>query len=290
MQLTVISGRSGSGKSTALAVLEDADYYCIDNLPAGLIPGLLEEMGPDGSLHQHRVAVCIDARNSSADLSQLPKLLALAQIDTNIVYLDASDAVLTQRFSETRRKHPLSNKDIALQDALVHETIILEPLANGANTPVDTTGMTYHDLRSHISDILLASNTQTMSVLFQSFGFKNGVPMNADLVFDLRCLPNPHWNDKLRALTGKDEAVIQFLENQSLVNDMYRDIERYVDNWLPHYLKNQRAYTTVALGCTGGKHRSVYMAQRLQTQFSQQFDNTQVRHRDLPIKPGNQSD
>jgi len=283
MRLIIISGRSGSGKSTALHVLEDNGYYCIDNLPASLLPSLVAETVHSQSPEHQLLAVCIDARNSRSNLASFPRHLAElpAEVDCQVVYLDADDATLVKRFSETRRRHPLTDRGTALQEALLREGEILRPIADSASLTVDTRDMSFHDLREYIANTLAAWQTRSMVLLFQSFGFKRGVPSNADFVFDLRVLPNPHWQPELRPLTGLDPPVREFLERQPGCERMFRDITRFLQDWLPGFSDNKRAYTTVALGCTGGRHRSVYMAERLQKHFAGRFNDVQVRHRDL---------
>lgn len=283
MHLIIISGRSGSGKSSALHLLEDEGYYCIDNLPVVLLPQLIAALR-DGSLDTpQKVAVCIDARNASRDLSRFSELLKALPEDvrTEVVYLDADDHSLIKRFSETRRRHPLSDKNTALAEAIARERQWLEPIASAASLVLDTSAMNVHELRSSIRERLVSSTTG-LSLLFQSFGFKRGIPVDADFVYDLRALPNPHWDPNLRNFTGRDAAVAEFLDSQSAVQAMYRDIRDFLERWLPLFIANNRSYITVALGCTGGQHRSVYMSEQLGQHFSNQFKNVQVRHRDLP--------
>ncbi|MFT6310194.1 MAG: UPF0042 nucleotide-binding protein [Porticoccus sp.] len=283
MKLVIISGRSGSGKSTALHVLEDAGYYCIDNLPAGLLPALAEQSGEHFAPKQDRIAICVDARNTWEQLANFPNLLDSlpSNIETSIIYLDADDDTLIKRFSETRRRHPLSNPETSLQDALAQETDMLTPIADRAELTIDTRAMLFHELRQHIQTLASARDNQRMSLLIQSFGFKRGVPSNADLVFDVRCLPNPHWNVNLRGLTGLDQGVIDFLQAESVVAEMKNDIIIYLEKWLPVFEENNRPYTTISIGCTGGHHRSVYIAQQLSEHFSAVYPDTQIRHREL---------
>lgn len=283
MKLVVISGRSGSGKSTALNVLEDAGYYTIDNLPAGLITALVEETRRSSSPEHEKLALCIDARNISQQLQEFPSLIATLpdDVESAVIYLDAQDDTLIKRFSETRRRHPLSDETTALQEALDRESSILQPIANSADITIDTSEMLFHDLREYVQRVVLRQTGSGMYTLFQSFGFKMGVPLNADLVFDVRCLPNPHWVPTLRNLTGLDQPVIEFLENEAEVQQMFDDLCRYLETWLPRFEANNRAYTTVAIGCTGGQHRSVYLANRLHSHFAQRGDETQVRHREV---------
>lgn len=283
MKLVIISGRSGSGKSTALHVLEDAGYYCIDNLPAGLLPALAEQSVQHFAPKQDRIAICVDARNTWEQLANFPNLLDSlpSHIETSIIYLDADDDTLIKRFSETRRRHPLSNPETSLQDALAQERDMLKPIADQAELTIDTRSMLFHELRQHIQTLASARDNQRMSLLIQSFGFKRGVPSNADLVFDVRCLPNPHWDVNLRGQTGLEQGVIEFLQAEQQVADMTNDIIAYLEKWLPVFEENNRPYTTVGIGCTGGHHRSVYIAQQLLNHFCEAYPDTQVRHREL---------
>ena len=281
MRLIIISGRSGSGKSTALHVLEDIGFTCIDNLPAPLLPALVERFK---SLDDKQYAISIDARNSAADLEHLPELLqspAIAQLDHQIIFLDAEDDILLKRFSETRRRHPLSDPQTDLHSAILKEKALLSPIMDAANITIDSSDMGFHDLRDLIKRHVINLDIPGASILFQSFGFKYGLPRDTDLLFDIRCLPNPHWKAELRPLTGKDQAVIDCLAQQQQVNDRYHDIKVFLERWLPCYEANNRSYLTVSIGCTGGQHRSVYLSQRLSDHFSQSLGNVQLRHREL---------
>ena len=283
MQLIIISGRSGSGKSTALHQLEDEGYYCIDNLPAALLPALVREAGGEQFQHFQGTAVCIDARNAWKDLENFTAILdALPDsVDTQILFLDAVDAVLIKRFSETRRRHPLSSETTPLAEAIDKERRLLETIAGRASLVLDSSQMTIYELRDTIKQRLIGSTTGTMSILVQSFGFKRGVPADADLVFDVRMLPNPHWEKGLRLQSGLDDDVQSFLESQPMTTELYLDICHYLDNWLPRYRDSNRSYITVALGCTGGQHRSVYLADRLFQHYREEFPNIHIRHREL---------
>lgn len=283
MQLTLISGRSGSGKSTVLHVLEDHDFYCIDNLPASLLPSLARRLTA-GELKTQKVAVSIDARNLPADLEQVPAIidqLSRSDLATEVLFLDANSQTLLKRFSESRRKHPLSDKDTGLREAIDRESEMLEPLSLMASLSIDTSEMSQHTLRDLIVSRLLNGESKRMTLQFQSFGFKNGIALDADLVFDVRCLPNPYWDNSLRALTGLNSAVQAFLDSQPEVQAMSAEIEAYLDRWLPRFERNNRSYMTVALGCTGGQHRSVYLAEKLGQLFQERFAQVQVRHREL---------
>lgn len=283
MKLTIISGRSGSGKSTVLHILEDRGYYCIDNLPASLLPALADRISNDDT-HLPNVAVSIDARNISADLQQVPEIISelhAKELPTEIIFLDANSQALLKRFSESRRKHPLSNESTDLREAIDIESTLLEPISMMANFVIDTSNMSLHQLRDLVKNRLLESNETSMALLFQSFGFKNGVPVDADLVYDVRCLPNPYWDTALRSLTGLHTDVAKFLDSQKEVQEMVDDISDYLEKWLPKYESNNRSYITVAVGCTGGQHRSVYISEKLGKNFSSKIKNVQIRHRDL---------
>ena len=283
MQLVIISGRSGSGKSTALHQLEDEGYYCIDNLPVSLLPALVEETSREYFRHFRGTAVCIDARNAWKDLASFGDIVDQlpASLHREILYLDADDAALIKRFSETRRRHPLSSDSTPLAEAIDKERVLLGPIASDASLVLDTSQLTIYELRDAIKQRLLKNSTGSMSLLFQSFGFKRGVPTDADLVFDVRMLPNPHWVKALRLKNGLDREVQDFLESQPLAEELYRDIRAYLDTWLPRYMDSNRSYMTVAIGCTGGQHRSVYLADRLHRHYRARFANTHVRHREL---------
>ena len=282
MKLIVISGVSGSGKSTALHVLEDLDFYCIDNLPVGLLPAFAEQMQSTASFVAN-IAVGIDVRNPHAQLSRFSYILGQLKnkgLRCEIIFLDADDDILIKRFSETRRKHPLTFDQIPLVDAIKQERIVLEPISSLADLYVDTSHTNLYQLRDLIRD-RITNESASISLLFESFGFKHGVPIDADFVFDVRCLPNPHWEPNLRQLTGLDADVVAFLHQNPQVDAMYESIYGFLHNWIPQFEADNRSYMTVAIGCTGGQHRSVYMANRLAKQFKTQRDNVIERHRDL---------
>lgn len=283
MKLVIISGRSGSGKSTALHVLEDLGYYCIDNMPCGLLPSLIDEMQRDG-MQRDTIAISIDARNVPANLERFAETIAVINktgIDYTIAYLDADDHTILNRFSATRRKHPLSNELVSLEEAIWKESLLLAPIASLADLKIDTSNLSIHQLRDIIKKQLAEHTNTTLALLFESFGFKRGVPSDADLMFDVRCLPNPYWDPLLREYDGRDQKIIDFLEQQPIVEEMYTDLCNYLEKWLPQFEANNRCYMTVAIGCTGGHHRSVYLSERLAKKFSQTISNVQIRHRDL---------
>ncbi|MGB1140050.1 MAG: RNase adapter RapZ [Halioglobus sp.] len=283
MQLVIISGRSGSGKSTALNQMADEGYYCIDNLPLTLLPALVDKIGGDEYRMFQGTAVCIDARNAWQDLASFNSILeSLPEaVTTHVVFLDCDEATLIRRFGETRRRHPLSTDSVPLADAITLERELLEPIATSATLVLNTSQTTLYELRDAIKQRLLGNTAGSMSILIQSFGFKRGVPMDADLVFDVRMLPNPHWVPELKSKTGLDVEVRTFLEEQSMTQDLYEDLCHYLDRWLPRYREGNRSYMTVALGCTGGQHRSVYLADRLFQQYREQYPAIHIKHREL---------
>lgn len=281
ISLIVISGRSGSGKSTALNVLEDMGYYCIDNLPVTLLSPLVDRLSKNYDIN--KVAVSIDARNIAEDLALFPSVLEgfdSANVASTIIFLDSASPTLVKRFSETRRKHPLSTSERDLREALELESHMLDPISGMAALTIDTTSLTIHELRDEIRT-RVAREIHEFALLFQSFAYKRGVPVDADLVFDVRCLPNPHWEPGLRELTGLDEPVQKFLNDQEEFMDMFTDLATFLNRWLPKFEANNRSYLTVAIGCTGGQHRSVFMCRKLYESFESRFSNVQVRHREL---------
>ena len=279
MKLIVISGRSGSGKSTALRALEDAGYNCIDNFPITLLQSLIHSVN---QTKQANVAVCIDARN--AEIARFPDiLLTLDRMDVNceVIYLDALSGTLVKRFSETRRRHPLTSQGTDLLQAIEAEQQVLESIADLADLKIDTTLLRGSQLTELIKTRVLGKAESRISLLFRSFGFKFGVPVDADLVFDIRCLPNPHWVEELRELSGLDDPVKEYLREEPMVNAMYADLRDYLSRWIPRFEDDNRAYLTVAIGCTGGQHRSVYLVERLGAHFAGQLGDVLVRHREL---------
>lgn len=280
MKLTIISGRSGSGKSVALNTLSDFGYYCIDNLPLGLLSQLQAQI----ENNTQKVAVSIDARNLKTDNISLKQSFATLNqkgITTEIIYLDATDEVLLKRFSETRRKHPLTNTQSTLQEAIDKERDLLEPIASLADLQIDTSHLSIHQLYQLISERLIGKTESKMAILFQSFGYKYGLPADCDYVFDVRCLPNPYWLSELRAYTGKDEPVVNFLSEKPLVKKMLHSIQSVLTTWAPQFSENNRSYLTVAIGCTGGKHRSVFLAEQLFSLWQNTPYTVHLRHREL---------
>lgn len=292
MRLVIISGRSGSGKSAALNALEDQGFYCIDNLPLGLLLALTEQAeqqkyktNSKSDAPLQKIAVSIDARNVSQDIGEFPKILSgieKSRFVTEILFLDASKETLMQRFSSTRRKHPLTNNDTSLAEAIEYEGELLHPISDLADLNLDTSRLSVHKLASLIKQRIVTKESKEMALLFQSFGFKHGIPIDADLVFDVRNLPNPYWDHSLRQFTGKDPQIIEFLQQENLVQEMLTDIENYLIKWLPSFEQASRSYMTIAIGCTGGHHRSVFISEALTKLFSLKFVNVQIRHRELP--------
>jgi UPF0042 nucleotide-binding protein len=284
MRLIIVSGRSGSGKSTALNVLEDNGFYCIDNLPAGLLPELAERALLHTELLHPQVAVSIDARNLPSQLKRFPELLEEVRarhILCDVLYLDADDETLLKRFSETRRRHPLTNENRSLAEAIHDEELLLAAIIDHADLKIDTTHLNLYQLRDVLKLRLLNKPEPGTAFLIESFGFKRGMPVDADLVFDVRCLPNPYWKAELRDFSGLDQPVVDYLAAQPDVEEMFQDIHAYLSKWLPRFAASNRAYVTIAIGCTGGHHRSVYLAERLGQALREPLKNLQVRHRDL---------
>lgn len=285
MKLTIVSGLSGSGKSIALQALEDVGYYCIDNLPVGMLPAFVNQLAESPRGAYGEAAVGVDVRNLGNDFSQFQTVLDEVRkpgIDCEIFFLDTDDDTLLKRFNETRRRHPLTKANIPLIEAIRLERDLLRPMLDNATWLIDTTRTTIHQLRESIRDRVRPGTAQTLSVLLLSFGYKYGMPRDADFVFDVRCLPNPHWDPAMRSKTGKDVDVINFLESHALVGKMYAGIRDFLTTWLPRFEAENRSYMTIAIGCTGGQHRSVYMVEALARELRQTRSNMLVRHRELP--------
>lgn len=280
MGLLIVSGRSGSGKTVALQVLEDLGYYCVDNLPIEMAPDLLNKI----RIEHAKIAISIDARNlpNHADiLNNVLQKLKKIENHFEIFYLDADQNTLLKRFSETRRKHPLSNTERSLPEAIEYERRVLEPIAGLANITVDSSQLSKHDLCEIIRENVVKEKHNKLHLLIQSFGFKNGIPPNADFLFDVRCLPNPYWQPDLRAHTGLNKNVIEFLRGHSEVEQMIEDILRFLNNWIPQFEEDNRSYLTVGIGCTGGQHRSVFVAEQIAQRISVDNLKIQIKHREL---------
>jgi len=285
MKFVVVTGLSGSGKSVALNTLEDLGYYCIDNLPSFLLESYADALIGEQAARFAETAVGVDARNAPEDLLRVPPVVARlrdAGIAAEIVFLEADDEVLVQRFSETRRRHPLTDSDTSLADAIRRERELLAPLLSSADLNIDTTRTNLHELRDLMRRRVAERPAGVLSLLFLSFGFKRGVPRDADLVFDARCLPNPHWETGLRPLTGRDPEVVAFLERDPRVPAYLDQVGGFLQAWLPCFRDEGRSYLTVAIGCTGGQHRSVYLVEQLARRFRGTEPRVLVSHRELP--------
>ena len=285
LRLVVVSGRSGSGKSTALHALEDEGFYCIDNLPASVLPDLVKKyVSRQGEMI--RLAVGIDARNMADDLKNFAVDFSLIKnnscVNSEIVFLDTDHEALLKRFSMTRRKHPMSQKGVSLEDAINDEFSRLETIVDMSDIRIDTSDLSVHGLRCLIRERIAGKKQGKINLLLQSFGFKYGVPPDADFVFDVRCLPNPYWIEELRNYNGKDQPVIEYLRQYPLVLDMKNDIYEFINRWIPRFQDSTRSYLTIAIGCTGGKHRSVYLCEELSHIFCDYELQVMVRHREQP--------
>ena len=281
--LFIISGRSGSGKTTALKTLEDNGYKCLDNFPVNLLDMLIEKNLKRSGSTSNAYAVCADSRSESIEL--LPEVLnawGRQGVNVILVYLDAQSPTLVKRFSETRRKHPLTSEEIDLREAVNLEAKYLERIAELADLTIDTTSLTSRDLEAQVREFVISNKENSpINLVFRSFGFKRGVPIDADFVFDVRCLCNPRWIKGLEALTGLDDETREYLDSVPMVDDLYNDIKQFLSKWIPECEKNSKIYLTLAIGCTGGQHRSVYMAERLAQFFRTSYAIVQVRHREL---------
>ncbi len=284
MKLVVVSGLSGSGKSIALHTLEDLGFYCIDNLPLFLLRTLAQGLREQPIPQMAKTAVGIDARNQPERLKEVPRLLEqlqAAQVDTRVLYLEAQPETLIKRFSETRRKHPLTSTHRSLAEAIELERELLEPLRTQAQLRMETTHLNVHQLRDRVREAFAEHRHSQLVVLIETFGFKQGIPQDADFIFDLRCLPNPHWQPDLRPYTGRDPAVARFLESSPAVREMREELFRFFRHWLPRFQADGRSYLTIALGCTGGQHRSVYLGEQLHAYLQAQGQKVLLRHREL---------
>lgn len=284
MKLVIVSGLSGSGKTVALHTLEDSGYYCIDNLPLGMLPELVGNMINATPQPYDLVAIAIDARSgvdSSNRFDDIMRQIGIHNLALKILFLTCDTSRLLKRFSETRRKHPLSRAGLPLADAIQQEKKMLEEIHANADLAIDSSSMNVHELRQMIIDRLTSQSGSEMGILIQSFGFKNGVPADTDFVFDVRCLPNPHWEEGLKPLSGRDRAVIKYLESYTEVDEMFDSIYQFLVTWIPRFEKENRSYMAISIGCTGGKHRSVYLSERLATALRAQRASLSLRHRDL---------
>ena len=283
MRLIVVSGQSGAGKSVALRVLEDLGYYCVDNLPVNLLNNFVESVRESNQ----NVAVSIDIRNLPKEpqlvTDTLEQLESATNIDVDVLFLDASKQTLLKRYSETRRIHPLSigQEKLSLEQAIDLEKTLLSPLAEQASIVIDSSDCNLYELSEKVRFKIEGKEKQELIIVFQSFGFKFGLPSDADYVFDVRFLPNPHWEPDLRPMTGLDAPIHSFLEQHQEVIELKQQIQGFVEQWLPMLEKNNRSYLTVAIGCTGGKHRSVYLTQKIGEYFEQLGHQVQIRHASL---------
>ncbi|HDL4166129.1 TPA: RNase adapter RapZ [Mannheimia haemolytica] len=279
MELIIISGRSGSGKSVALRALEDAGYYCVDNIPLPLIPTLTYYLTQEN----RSAVISLDIRNLPNTPNAIEELLTqLEPLNAKLIFLDCERNTLIRRYSDSRRIHPLSTQDdLSLEGALDLEQKLLEPLVQNANYIINTSHLSSHELAENLRQILQGSTEKELKIIFQSFGFKYGLPADSDYVFDVRFLPNPHWNPELRPMTGLEQPVIDFLERQTEVHNFIYQTRNYLEMWLPMLEQNNRSYLTIAIGCTGGKHRSIFIAEQLAKYFQAKGKNVQVRHKSL---------
>jgi len=283
-RLIVISGLSGAGKTVALNTLEDSGFYCIDNLPIGLLNEFGHQLTDLETIPAEEIAVGIDARNPEHLIANLPEsieLLKQKNLSVELIYIEANDDILTKRYSETRRKHPLSSDTVSLTDAIEKERGIMERFSESADLRIDTSLSSMYGLRDLVREQIVNHPAEALSLQFVSFGYKHGVPKDADFVFDTRCLPNPYWEKDLRLFTGKDKAVIEFLETHDLAKDLYTQLKDFISYWTPHFEASNRSYLCFAIGCTGGQHRSVYIAEKLADYFRQQNKHVIINHRDL---------
>ncbi|MFU2078600.1 MULTISPECIES: RNase adapter RapZ [Avibacterium] len=279
MEIIIISGRSGAGKSVALRALEDIGYYCVDNLPVTLLPELATILAKK----QSSVAISIDIRNLPSSNAELEHSLEQLQQhhQVKIIFLDSERNALIKRYSDSRRLHPLSVDSLSLEAAIDAEQQYLTPLIDAANLIIDTTHLSTHELAERLREFLLGHTQKELKIIVESFGFKYGIPLDADYVFDVRFLPNPHWNPELRPMTGLEQPVMDFLNKHNEVNHFIYLTRNYIETWLPMLKQNNRSYLTIAIGCTGGKHRSVYIAQQIGEYFQAKGENVLIQHKSL---------
>ncbi|KZC16103.1 RNase adaptor protein RapZ [Rhodanobacter sp. FW510-R12] len=283
IHLIVLTGMSGGGKTVALRALEDLEFYCVDNLPSALLPQLVGAVVEGSGSKHRRIAVGVDVRNRGADFAHMPTVLselAAAGVQVHLIFLDCRDEVLMKRFSETRRRHPLATRGLSLADAIAEERRLLRPLMAIAEKVIDSSELNVHQLRRLVATGY-AQATEGLTLMFQSFAFKRGLPLDADFVFDARCLPNPHWHAHLRPLSGKDKPVRDFLDAEPLVGEYFADTTRWLDAWLPRFEQDDRSYVTISIGCTGGRHRSVYLVEKLAAHYRARREGVLTFHREL---------
>lgn len=284
MNVVIVSGLSGAGKTVALRQYEDMGYYCIDNLPLQLFAPISRTALRATESRYKNLAVGVDARENPQEIERFPRYIEKLRargINIRVVFLRAEESVLLQRYSDTKRRHPLANSQVPLLDAIRAEQVLLAPIASLADATIDTTHKNLHELREEILNQIPGGGPGKLSVQLESFGFRNGTPDNVDYLFDVRCLPNPHWEASLRKLTGRDAAVADWFAQQPAVQDMIQDLYRLLSRWLPEYRRQDRAYVTIAIGCTGGQHRSVYIVERLAVLLRDHYEQLTVRHREL---------
>lgn len=284
MQVILISGLSGAGKSIALDTFEDEGFFCVDNLPLSFVVSFIEKISEESA--QKKLAIVVDARGFPEDLEEAQKVFALLNDmpeKIQCMYLDSTNDAIIQRYRDTRRRHPFYKANLTLLETIERERILLQPLKEYMQLHIDTSMMSVHELRAYIKKHVLHDQEKRMiSVQLESFGFKHGTPLNADFIFDARCLTNPHWEPSLRAETGQDEAVAEFLSNQADVQEYLKDLEEFFKTWLPKFDQGTRAYLTIAIGCTGGQHRSVYLVEQLAKVIAKKYPLI-VKHRELHI-------
>jgi RNase adapter protein RapZ len=285
IRLVIISGISGSGKSVALRALEDLGFYCVDNIPIRLLGAFVDEMAARNEHYAQNIGIGLDARNRRSDVAGIPVLvqrLRKSGISCEVIFLQANTDVLLTRFGETRRKHPLTNEKTGLEEAILLERDLLGPVINTADLVIDTSATNVYQLREQIRTRVGAREASDLSIQIESFGYKHGLPANADFVFDVRCLPNPYWEPQLQILNGKDPPVVAFLDAQPAVQAMINDICEFLEHWIPRYQNFQRSYLTVAIGCTGGQHRSVYVVEAVARRLAGDHPSILTRHNELP--------
>ncbi len=293
MRILIVSGLSGSGKSVALHMLEDLGFYCIDNVPGALLGSMVSQLIESKDPLYENLALGIDGRNNADDLKKLPELfysLRQQNVSSDIVYLHADIDVLLKRYRETRRKHPLRGEGMSMHEAIEHERKLLRPISNSSDLVIDTTNTSVYELRELIRERVGARDDNEISLLIESFGYKHGVPFDADFVFDVRCLPNPYWQQALRPLDGRDQEIIDYLEPNEAVRTMVQDILNFLRHRIPEFIEARRNYMTVAIGCTGGQHRSVYVVEKITAALQDEYRNIISRHNELQKKPPNTED